>query len=301
MTRSLSGLTPDQPIGLFDSGVGGLSVAAEIRRQLPRERMVYYADCGRAPWGVRSADDVRAMSEGIARYLIGRGAKIVVAACNTASVHALAHLRTALPEVRFVGIVPAVKPATLLTRTGKIGVLVTSATATGDYLAGLLEQFVYPTGAEAVVCVPHGLVQQIERGEPASEETRRILTECLTPMLERGVDVVALGCTHYPFAAEMIGEVSGGRLLLINPAPAVAAQCGRVLLEMDLLNDGPEFPDWRGMEVLTSGEAEQTAAIVCSLLGSPVVVCRDDALAATPWAMADAGPAAAPSPTGACP
>lgn len=277
-STSGSGLCRQQPIGIFDSGVGGLSVAREIGQRLPCERLLYYADCLRTPWGVRPPEEVRKLAEGITAWLLHRGAKLIVVACNTASIHALSHLRGTFPHVRFVGIVPAVKPAARMTRTGRIGVLVTAASARGQALADLLDQFVHPLGVEARIAVPHGLVEQVERGQLAAPETRRILFECLAPLLEENVDTLALGCTHYPFVADLIGEVTGGRMQLINPAPAVAAQCARVLEETGLTGEGPErvFPEQ--LEIVTSGPADEVEETVRAILKAPVRVAHEDAL-----------------------
>lgn len=267
-----------QPVGIFDSGVGGLSVAVEIRRLLPRERLLYYADCARAPWGVRPPEEVCDLSGAVAAHLLARGAKVIVAACNTASIHSLAFLRARFPDVRFVGIVPAVKPAAEKTRTGQIGVMVTSATARGQALADLLQQFVYSRGVEPHVVIPQGLVEQVERGELDSPSTRAILAECLCPLLEKNVDALALGCTHFPFVADLIREVVGDQVHLINPAPAVAAQCARVLEAEGLLNDGPEPDSREALQVLTAGDQSRVRDAVFRILGHEVPVRYDDAL-----------------------
>ncbi len=278
MSNQFSDRRQEQPIGIFDSGVGGLSVALEIRRRLPRERLLYYADCRRAPWGVRPAQEVRLLSEGIASFLLRREAKLIVVACNTASVNALTWLRAAFPLVRFVGIVPAVKPAAQATHTGRIGVMVTASTAEGESLADLLNQFVYPLGVEAQIVVPHGLVEQVELGHLHTSETRAILEKCLRPLLELQVDTLALGCTHYPFVADLINEVTGGRMHLINPAPAVAAQCARVLAEVGLATQETEIPGLEGIDVITSGDGTKVRETVHRILGTHVPVTHEDAL-----------------------
>jgi len=217
------------PIGVFDSGVGGLSVLRAIRAELPGVRSVYVADQAHVPYGPRPLAEVRAFAEAIARYLIGRGARVIVVACNAASAGALLRLREAFPTIPFVGMEPAVKPAAETTRTGKVGVLATPATFQGELFASVVERFA--NGVELLNHTCPGLVARIEAGDLAGPETRAILEGALRPMLERGIDTVVLGCTHYPFVIPLIERIAGPGVRVIDPAPAVARQAARVLAQ----------------------------------------------------------------------
>lgn len=262
----------DGPIGVFDSGVGGLSVAMEIAAQMPRERMLYYADSGRAPWGVRPPDELRAFAVEITRHLVARGAKLVVVACNTASVHALAHLRATFPGIPFVGTVPAVKTAALRTVTGHIAVMATATTANGRGLAELLEQYALPNGVEAVLAVPAGLVEQVELGELVSPRTVEMVREALAPLLDTEVDTLVLGCTHFPFLRAAVERVTRGRMRLVDPAPAVAAQVGRVLMDRRIAAPAGQRGGLAGMRVVTSGDVAVVTRTVALLTGEDVAV-----------------------------
>jgi glutamate racemase len=258
------------PIGIFDSGVGGLSVAMEIARQMPRERLVYFADSARAPWGMRGPEELRALAAAITRFLLGQGAKMIVVACNTASVHALAHLRETFPGTPFVGVVPAVKPAALATRTGRIAVMSTAATAQGQALADMVADFAGPVGVEAVLAVPAGLVEKVERGELETPETLALLDVTLAPLLAAGVDTLVLGCTHFPFLHRAVEQVSGGRMHLIDPGPAIARQCGRVLIDRGIAARAGQTGGLATMLLYTSGDAGCVGETVKRLTGSPV-------------------------------
>jgi len=214
-------------IGVFDSGVGGLSVLRAIRPQLPGVPVIFLADQAHVPYGPRSLEQVRGFSEAITRYLLGRGCTLIVVACNAASAAALHHLRQVFPGVPFVGMEPAVKPAAEHTRSGVVGVLATPATFQGALYASVVARF-----ADGVTLLPHtcpGLVTQIEAGQLDTPQTRSILEEALHPMLAQGIDTVVLGCTHYPFVIPLIQQIVGPQVRVIDPAPAVARQVGRLL------------------------------------------------------------------------
>ncbi|MFZ5909944.1 MAG: glutamate racemase [Chloroflexota bacterium] len=216
-----------QPIGVFDSGVGGLSVLRAMRRLMPEEPAIYFADQGHVPYGPRPLQQVRDFSEAITRFLLEQGAKLVVVACNTASAAALHHLRETFPHTPFVGMEPAVKPAAEQTRSGVVGVLATPATFQGALYASVVERFA--NGVTVLQDTCPGLVGQIERGDLDGPTTRAILDSALRPMLERGIDTVVLGCTHYPFVIPLIEEMVAGKARVIDPAPAVAKQAQRLL------------------------------------------------------------------------
>ncbi len=250
------------PIGIFDSGVGGLSVLREIRRQLPHEDLIYIADQAHVPYGNRSREEVFGFSDGIVRYLINKQAKLVIIACNTASAVALADLRKKYTSLPFVGMEPAVKPAAAETNTGVVGVLATPATFQGDLYASTVERFA--KGIKILQDTCPGLVNQIEMGQIRSSKTRDILQRALLPMLAQGVDEVVMGCTHYPFVIPLIEEIVGDGVEVIDPAPAVARQAGRLLTEFDLqkgvLEEGSVF-------FFTTGETKALNMILKTLLG----------------------------------
>ncbi len=221
-----------RPIGVFDSGVGGLSVWREIARQLPHENSIYVADQVHIPYGPRSLEQIRQFSEAIARFLLARECKQIVVACNTASAAALAHLRATFPDVPFVGMEPAVKPAAETTRTRVVGVLATPATFQGALFASVVERFA--NGVQLINQVCPGLVEQIEAGRLDSPETQTMLRGFLQPILDAGADTIVLACTHYPFVIESIRRIAGPGVDVIDPSPAIARQTGRVLAEHGL-------------------------------------------------------------------
>jgi glutamate racemase len=221
------------PIGVFDSGVGGLSVWREIVRQLPAENTLYVADQAHIPYGQRALDEVRRFTGDITRFLLAQGAKIIVVACNTASGAALHTLRETFPDVPFVGMEPAVKPAVEHTRTGVVGVIATPATFEGDLFAGLVARFGNGVDLHTQACP--GLVEAVESGALDTPETEALLRRYLTPLLDAGIDQLVLGCTHYPFLGPAIQRIAGPEVTLIDPAPAVARQVGRVLAQRSLL------------------------------------------------------------------
>jgi glutamate racemase len=221
-----------QPVGIFDSGVGGLTVLRAIHQLMPDEPLLYLADQANVPYGSRSLDEVRQFSQAITSYLLAEGAKLVVVACNTASAAALKYLRKVFPEVPFVGMEPAVKPAAENTRSGVVGVLATPATFQGELYASVVERF--GSGVKLLQHTCPGLVAQIEKGQLESEETRHILEDALIPMLAQGIDTVVLGCTHYPFVIPLIQRITGPYVRVIDPSPAVARQVQRLLVANSL-------------------------------------------------------------------
>ena len=214
-------------IGIFDSGVGGLSIVRAVRRQIPQSPLIFLADQAHVPYGPRSLDEVRGFSEAITQFLFAQGAKMIVVACNTASAAALHYLREKYPAVPFVGMEPAVKPAAESTQTGVVGVLATPATFQGQLYASVVERFA--RGVQILQDTCPGLVPEIEAGRLNGTETHRILEKALNPMLQKGIDTVVLGCTHYPFVIPVIQEIVGERVRVIDPAPAVARQVARLV------------------------------------------------------------------------
>jgi glutamate racemase len=258
-------------LGVFDSGVGGLSVLRAIRAQMPAQPIFYFADQAHVPYGPRPMQEVRAFSQAITEFLLECGAKVIVVACNTASAAALHYLRQTFPGVPFVGMEPAVKPAAETTQTGVVGVLATPATFQGELYASVVERF--GGGVTLLQDTCPGLVQQIERGELDSPSTRAILEKSLRPMLRRGIDTVVLGCTHYPFVIPLIEEIVGPGVRVIDPAPAVARQAERLLAANGWQASGPGRG---GVEYFTSGRAEDLSCLLPLFLGEQGVVRRAD-------------------------
>jgi glutamate racemase len=217
----------NKPIGVFDSGVGGLSVLRAIRKLMPEEPAIYIADQANVPYGSRSLEQVRGLSVAISQFLIEQQVKLVVVACNTASAAALHYLREFFPKIPFVGMEPAVKPAAEHTRSGLVGVLATPATFQGALYASVLERFA--SGVQVLQDTCPGLVGQIENGDFNGQHTREILKRALFPMLDKGIDTIVLGCTHYPYVIPLIQELVGNEVRVIDPAPAVARQARRLL------------------------------------------------------------------------
>ena len=249
-------------LGVFDSGVGGLSVLRAMRQLMPEEPVLYFADQGHVPYGPRPLEQVRAFSEGITRFLLEQGAQLIVVACNTASAAALHALRDKFPQVSFVGMEPAVKPAAEYTRSGQVGVLATPATFQGALYASVLERFANGVRVWQHTCP--GLVARIEAGDLDGDETRAILEDALRPMLDRGIDTVVLGCTHYPFVIPLIEQIVGESVRVIDPAPAVAKQAKR-LLEAQGIKRSPG--ETAGVHFYTSREVESLKSLLPKLLG----------------------------------
>ncbi len=239
------------PIGVFDSGVGGISVLREMRRLLPRENLVYYADSGHCPYGGKTREQIQARAVAITEYLIARGAKLIVVACNTATIAAVEHLRATYP-IPFVGMEPAVKPAAAQTRSGVVGVLATGAALAGDKFHKLVADH---AGGVRVITQPcPGLVEKVEAGLLDGQETRELVQRYTAPLLQQGADVMVLGCTHYPFLRPMIQDVVGPGVSLIDTGAAVARQAQRLLEREGLANDADAAGsiEWHG-----SGDPEQ--------------------------------------------
>jgi glutamate racemase len=258
----LSRATSQYPVGIFDSGVGGLSVLRAIHQTLPDEDLIFLADQAHVPYGSRTLEEVRTFSEGITRFLLSQGAKLLVVACNTASAAALHHLRQVFPQTPFVGMEPAVKPAAEQTRSGVVGVLATPATFQGALYASVIERFA--NGVTVLQDTCPGLVMAIEAGQLDGAEVRMILEKALHPMLIQGIDTVVLGCTHFPFVIPLIEEIVGPQVRVIDPAPAVARQVGR-LLEMHGLHASSAKPG--RMRFGTTGDPHQMGALLPKLIG----------------------------------
>jgi len=253
---------PEGPIGVMDSGVGGLSVLRHLRQLLPAERFLYFADQAHIPYGPRPPEQVRGFTAEITRFLLRQEAKLIVVACNTASAAALDYLRGAFPHVPFVGMEPAVKPAALTTRSGVVGVLATPSTLNSNRYAALMARFAAGIEVHEDPCV--GLVQLIEAGALDSPDTRALLRRVLDPMLAAGVDTLVLGCTHYPFVHPLLQELAGEGVTIIDPAPAVARRTRFVLQQRGL--SAPDHLEGT-LRCYTSGAAQQLDTLAQLLIG----------------------------------
>ncbi|MCC8390982.1 glutamate racemase [Paraburkholderia sp. MMS20-SJTR3] len=224
------------PIGIFDSGLGGLSVLRAVRAQLPEEALLYVADSLYAPYGERDDDFITDRTLAIGEWLAARGAKALVVACNTATAQSIAYVREKLP-IPLVGVEPGVKPAALQSKSRVAGVLATQATLRSARFQGLLERYAADC---RFLCQPgHGLVQAVERCDVGSAELRTLLHGYLEPMLDAGADTLVLGCTHYPFLDAAIRDIVGQRLALIDTSVAIARQLERVLEQHGLRAAAP--------------------------------------------------------------
>lgn len=214
------------PIGVFDSGVGGLSVLKQLKAALPDESFIYVADSGYAPYGDRESEFVEARAREVARFLCQRHAKALVIACNTASVVAVRRLRDSL-SIPIVAMEPAIKPATKLTHSNVILVLATTGTIQSHSVAQLCHS--YGDGIRIILQACPGLADQVERGEFHSEATRRLLEQYVLPGVTAGADTVVLGCTHYAFLANEIAQIAGPGVTIVEPSAAIARQLSRIL------------------------------------------------------------------------
>lgn len=257
------------PIGIFDSGVGGLSVMRIMRAMLPYEDMIYFADSAYCPYGTRPPEITRKRAIALCQFLISRGAKLVVVACNTASSASLNELRKLYP-IPIVGMEPALKPAAAITRNKKIGILATGATISGERFGSLVKR--YGNGIDIISQPCPGLVELVEAGEINGARTEEMLKLYLDPLIKEGVDTVVLGCTHYPFLRPMIESMLGNRIQVIDTGEAVARRVIQVLKENDL-----NTPDQKpGIEIFyTSGQPEEVKKVIQKLwLDNDVTVAK---------------------------
>jgi glutamate racemase len=253
-------------IGVFDSGVGGLSVLRAIRAALPHEHLVYVADSGHAPYGDQSEAHITQRTLTVGNWLAEHGVKAITIACNTATVVAAKTLReqTHLPVV---AIEPAIKPAVALTRSGVVGVLATRQTVQSASVARLVDLY----GADKRILLQGcpGLVEQVERADLHSVETEALLRQFIAPLMEHGADTLVLGCTHYPFLRDTIQRVAGEGVTLLDPAEAVARELARRLADNGSLTAQTE----RGsVQFFTSGDVAQAQAVMSHLWDAPLTV-----------------------------
>lgn len=225
---------PDsRPIGIFDSGVGGLSVLKELIKELPNESFIYFADSANYPYGSKHPDKIIELSSSITNFLIAENCKVIVVACNTATAAAIDWLRENY-QVPFVGMEPAVKPAALNSKTKCIGVLATAGTFKGRLYIETSHRY----ASDVNVCyqVGEGLVELVETGDFNSRDAENLLLKYVKPMLDCNIDQLVLGCTHYPFFKPLLAKILPSNIDVIDPSPAVAKQVSRVLLSNSLSN-----------------------------------------------------------------
>jgi len=270
MSQPIASATPNSPflgaIGVFDSGVGGLSVLRAIHAALPHEHLVYVADSGHAPYGDQSQAHITQRTLTVGRWLAEQGVKGITIACNTATVVAAKTLReqTHLPVV---AIEPAIKPAVALTRSGVVGVLATRQTVQSAAVARLVEQH----GADKRILLQAcpGLAEQVERADLHSAETEALLRQFIEPLLAQGADTLVLGCTHYPFLQDTIQRLVGAQVTLLDPAEAVARELSRRLADAACLS----APTGQGtVQFFTSGDVAQAQAVMSHLWDAPLTV-----------------------------
>lgn len=258
-----------RPIGLFDSGVGGLTVWREVARALPNEDLIYFADQAHCPYGSRPPAEIRTLAHRAADFLLRHDAKAIVVACNTASAAALDSLRETFADVPFIGMEPAIKPAAANSRTRKIGLLATRGTLAGDLLARTRGRFAHAKRVSVITATADGLVEKIEAGEMDLPETEALLRRYVEPLRDAGVDEIVLGCTHYPFVAPLIQKIVGASITLVDPSAAVAHQVARVTNARGWCNDPAHAPRYR---FYTSGDADAFARIMEKLIGMRAAV-----------------------------
>ncbi len=274
---------PSQPvsIGVMDSGVGGLSVLRELHRLLPQHPTLYYADQGHFPYGPRAPEEIHSFVDAITRFLLDQGAAVIVIACNTASANSLLQMRARYPQVPFIGMEPAVKPAAAASRSRVIGVLSTQVTAAGALYQRVLAQ--YAGDCRVLTQVAPDLVTIVEHGTQHQPESRAIIRQIVQPLLDAGADQIVLGCTHFPFLTDLLQQIVGADVTLVDPSPAIARQTARVLgysdaglAELPLAQSSVEGQS-AAHRYFTSGAAEHLRVMLRRLIAvdTPVEVVRE--------------------------
>lgn len=256
----------NHPIGIFDSGLGGISIWKEIVKTLPNEDLIYFADSGNCPYGNKSHEEILKLSDRITQFLLFQGCKMIVVACNTATAAAIDYLREQY-KVPFIGIEPAVKPAAEKTKTGSIGILATKGTFEGQLFKKTKKK--YTDDISVQMQVGEGLVEIVENNEIHTAHAIDLILKYIQPMLEAEADQIVLGCTHYPFLAPVIDKITKGKANVINPAPAIARQTKRILKKeglQQLKNKKPQY------EFYTSGEERILAEFLVEHTNVPFAI-----------------------------
>ena len=248
----------------MDSGAGGLSVLREILRLLPGERYLYYSDNANCPYGEKTPEFIIGRCRQIVSEFLDQGTDAVVIACNTATAAAIATLRAEWPELPFVGMEPAVKPAALGTRSGVVGVLATAGTLKASKYLDTRNH--YAGDVKVVERVGRGFVELVESLELDGPHTEQVVRESLEPLLQAGADTVVLGCTHYPFLLPVLQRVAGPGVRFIDPAPAAARQLVRLLDSHGIVHSSPDSPARRDITIKSSGQSETARRILNQIL-----------------------------------
>ncbi|WP_020166650.1 MULTISPECIES: glutamate racemase [Methylotenera] len=267
--NALSANNSKNPIGVFDSGVGGISVLKHIHTLLPHEDLLYVADSKYAPYGSRTPVEITARCFEIADYLISKNAKALVVACNTATAAAIDAMR-AKYDLPIIGMEPAVKPAAAATQNGIIGVLATVGTLKSAQFAALLES--YGRNVEVVTQACVGLVECVERGELSNQSTLELIQQYCKPLLDEGADTIVLGCTHYPFVRPLIERVVGSNVTLIDTGAAVAKHLQKRLSALNLLVEPKHSNQLSSLIFWTNSEAANPQQIIKQLWGKTAPV-----------------------------
>ncbi len=253
-------------IGVFDSGVGGLSILTQIRERLPNERLCYVADSAFMPYGCKSNQLVKERCMSIAAFFAEQDCKAIVVACNTATAVAVHHLRSVY-DMPVIGMEPAIKPAVLGSQSGIVGVLATSGTVASDKFKRLKQR--HSLGARLIVQPCPGLVEQIEKGDLGAALTRTLLQQYLKPLMQQGIDTLVLGCTHYPFVSMLIREIVGDDILIVDTGDAIALELKRqLMLKESLALSCQEMPS---IDFWSSGDVQQVEPLMTRLWGKDTV------------------------------
>lgn len=261
--------TADAPIGIFDSGIGGLSIAQEIAKHLPHERFIYFADTAHVPYGPRDDQNIRELTAQAIEWLYRKGCKVAVVACNTASAFSLDYLREHYGDnFPIIGLVPALKPAVLQSKSKTVAVLATPATFRGQLIKDVVDKFAQPSGVTVIPVTCLDLVPFVESGAQMSAACLAILKDILQPVVDQGADYLVLGCTHYPFLKIAIQSIFGQKLTLIDSGLAVARQTARILIKNELLFEQNHESDVR-IECYVSGNNAESLRPILQLLLEP--------------------------------
>ena len=259
---------PDAPIGVFDSGAGGLTILSALRSELPQEHFIYIGDTAHCPYGVRSDAEIIELSIHACRFLLEQGVKLIVVACNTASQAALDSLRATFSQP-FVGVVPAVKPAARLTRRGRVGVMATNQAVRAAYLQQLIDD--YASGVEVFAVGCPELVTLVEQGQLDGPEVEETLRQSLVPLLTEDVDVIVLGCTHFPALRRSVELVVGSGVQVIDSGKAIARRAHAVLDAEEIVRPRADEVIVGELQVYCSGDAQDFSRVASKVLGYPVL------------------------------
>ncbi len=261
--------TTNAPVGIFDSGIGGLSIAQEIAKHLPHERFIYFADTAHVPYGPRDDQNIRELTAQAIEWLYRKGCKVAVVACNTASAFSLDYLREHYGDnFPIIGLVPALKPAVLQSKSKTVAVLATPATFRGQLIKDVVEKFAQPSGVTVIPVTCLDLVPFVESGAQMSAACLATLKDILQPVVDQGADYLVLGCTHYPFLKIAIQSIFGQKLTLIDSGLAVARQTARILIKNELLFEQNHDGDVR-IECYVSGNNAESLRPILQLLLEP--------------------------------